>query len=263
MNIEKLISDIPFWFHSINVGNNIVTPGEKSSELLYLELSRLQLPNLAGKSVLDIGAWDGFFSFECEKSGAQRVCALDHYVWCMDLLEQQNYHQKCLETGQVPVPYENLPANWKPNKMLGKRGFDTAHSLLNSRVEQKVLNFMECDILEIGSFDIVLFLGVLYHLKNPFEGMCRLSMLTRDLAIIETAAVIVPGAEERPLFEFCGRNELIGDVGNWWLPTQKAMIDMCLASGFKSAEVIHVIPHIEGDGSHSHEICRIVVHANH
>ena len=92
--------------------------------------------------MLDIGAWDGFFSFECEKLGAKRVCALDHYVWCMDLQEQQNYHQACLAAGQIPIPYENLPGNWKPNEMPGKRGFDTAHLLLNSRVEQKVLNIM-------------------------------------------------------------------------------------------------------------------------
>ena len=47
-----------------------------------LRLARLDLPlSLAGESVLDIGAWDGFFSFEAERRGASRVVAADYYSW--------------------------------------------------------------------------------------------------------------------------------------------------------------------------------------
>jgi len=192
------------------------------------------------------------------------VCVSPCECVCLSLVcDSQCDHQNCLDNNSTPIPYERLPAKWKPHNMPGKKGFDSAHLLLNSKVEQKVLNFMNCDIVEIGGFEIVLFLGVLYHLENPFECIKRIAIIARELAVIETAAIIVEGSEDKALFEFYGNNEFIGDVGNWWAPNRKALIDMCLASGFKSAEVVNVIPHIESDGSQSNSICRIVLHAKH
>lgn len=53
------------WFHRIDLGNGVTTPGADDTPL---KLKHLQLPeSLSGKTVLDIGAWDGFFSFEVEK----------------------------------------------------------------------------------------------------------------------------------------------------------------------------------------------------
>src|SRR5215217_2754623 len=67
------------WHHRITLPGGIVTPGRDDSSK---KLSRLQLPErLDGKSVLDIGAWDGFFSFECERRGAAKVVAYDDFVW--------------------------------------------------------------------------------------------------------------------------------------------------------------------------------------
>ncbi len=41
------------------------------------------MPDLHGKSFLDIGTWDGWFAFTAERLGASRVVALDHFVWDM------------------------------------------------------------------------------------------------------------------------------------------------------------------------------------
>ena len=72
------VSSIPWW-HSIDLGDGVITPGIDDSPR---KLHRLRLPqDLTGKSVLDIGAWDGFFSFEAERRGASRVLALDSYAW--------------------------------------------------------------------------------------------------------------------------------------------------------------------------------------
>jgi tRNA (mo5U34)-methyltransferase len=67
------------WFHSIDLGNGVRTPGvDRTAQ----KLKRLTLPaSLSGKTVLDVGAWDGFFSFEAERRGAKRVLATDHYCW--------------------------------------------------------------------------------------------------------------------------------------------------------------------------------------
>jgi len=63
------------WYHSIRIGN-VVTPGIESED--HLAWMAQAIPeNLHGKSVLDIGAWDDYFSFLCEKRGASRVLAID------------------------------------------------------------------------------------------------------------------------------------------------------------------------------------------
>ena len=67
------------WYHSIDLGGGIVTRGIDDTPL---RLARLDLPrSFAGLTVLDIGAWDGFFSFEAERRGASRVVAADYYSW--------------------------------------------------------------------------------------------------------------------------------------------------------------------------------------
>src|SRR2546426_11008818 len=91
----QAVAAVPGWFHSIEVGDGVVTPGHKSNEALAGELRLLRLPDLHGLSVLDIGAWDGYFSFACERMGAQRVVALDHYAWSVDFPALHRYNQEC------------------------------------------------------------------------------------------------------------------------------------------------------------------------
>src|SRR5205807_7937958 len=90
----------------------------------------LSLPDLQGKSVLDIGAWDGFFSFAAERAGAARVVALDHYAWSLDL---GAIHAR-LQGVDLPT-FELTPDVWLPDVLPGKQGFDLAHRALRSRVE--------------------------------------------------------------------------------------------------------------------------------
>ena len=84
VDLEAAIAAIPHWFHSIDLGRGVITPGDKSAALLQRQLAELRLPELKGKSVLDIGAWDGFYSFAAEAAGAARVVSLDHFVWALD-----------------------------------------------------------------------------------------------------------------------------------------------------------------------------------
>ncbi|HYD83327.1 MAG TPA: hypothetical protein VEA63_04730, partial [Opitutus sp.] len=81
MTREELLQQVTAirWFHQIPLGNGVVTPGIDDS---VAKLRRVELPpSLGGKTVLDVGAWDGFFSFEAEKRGASRVVAIDSYCW--------------------------------------------------------------------------------------------------------------------------------------------------------------------------------------
>jgi len=215
----------------------VTTPGRKTAAALRAELESLQLPDLRGKTVLDIGAFDGFYSFEAEARGASSVTALDHYVWSMDLVEHDRHWKESAARGEVPRPYQEMPY-WRPTELPGKRGFDTAHELRTSRVRAVVDDFMTMDLSSLGTFDVVLFLGVLYHMQNPFESLNRVAAVTREMAVIETHAVAIAGLDNRELWEFYESNELNDDVSNWWGPNRKALEGMCRAAGFRRVETV-------------------------
>src|SRR6185437_10792367 len=69
------------WFHSFTLPDGEAMAGQKPADVLRQEADVIFRHPVAGKSVLDIGAWDGFFSFEAEKRGAARVLATDHFCW--------------------------------------------------------------------------------------------------------------------------------------------------------------------------------------
>jgi tRNA (mo5U34)-methyltransferase len=261
--LRRIADSVPFWWYSIDLGEGVVTPGEKPAEWLAVELEALQLPDLRGRTVLDVGAWDGFMSFEAERRGAARVVALDHYVWSLDLAAQQRYWQECRRLGRSPQPYHELPELWHPDMLPGKIGFDTAKQALGSEVEPVVADFMTMDVCSLGTFDVVLYLGVLYHIEAPIEALRRLRKVTRELAIIETQGVVVPGLEEQALWEFFGSAELNADVTNWWAPNERALHDLCEAVGFRDVETVAVLPLGDWEALGPRELRRgaLVVHA--
>ena len=158
------------WYHSIDLGRGVVTPGVDNSPE---RLARVRLPaDLSGRSVLDIGAWDGFFSFEAERRGATRIVATDHYAW----------HGVGWGTGQ------------------GKAGFALARAALNSRVEDVDVDVMDLSPERVGTFDVVFFLGVLYHLPNPLLALERVAAVTGDMLILETVVDMVGVARPAAAF---------------------------------------------------------------
>jgi tRNA (mo5U34)-methyltransferase len=170
------------------------------------------------------------------------VTALDHFVWSLDTEAMARYMRECAERGTTPLPYETVPELWHPDTLPGKRGFDLAKRTLNSSVRDIVADYMTVDLDTLGSFDIALFMGVLYHMKNPFEALTRLARITRQLAVIETHAIYLPGAESVALCEFYEGSELGADIGNWWGPNEKAVIGMCRAAGFREVRPLSPLP---------------------
>ena len=191
------------WYHSIDLGQGVVTPGTDNSPY---RLARLDLPaSLAGKTVLDVGAWDGFFSFECERRGAARVVAADFYSW----------H----DTG------------WGT-----KAGFQLARQALGSRVEDVDIDVMDLSPERTGTFDVVLFLGVLYHLRHPLLALERIASVARDLLILETVVDMV--GVSRPAMAFYPGRELNNDPTNWWAPNIPAVHGMLNSVGFHRVRTV-------------------------
>lgn len=236
--LEEAAGSVAGWFHSLDLGAGVVTPGTKSAEHLATEAAALRLPDMKGRTVLDIGAWDGYYSFLAERRGAARVVALDHYAWSLDLAAMRAYWDRCRAEGRAPEPYEDVPEVWNPATLPGKRGFDLARQALDSRVESVVADFMTTDAEDIGVFDVTLFLGVLYHLQDPFNALRRLRRVTGEVAVIETACMVLVGLAHRPLWDFFPNDELDGDPGNWWAPNVAGLVGACRAAGFASVEVV-------------------------
>jgi tRNA (mo5U34)-methyltransferase len=189
------------WFHTIDLGDGLVTPGCDHSPA---KIGYLGLPaRLDGKSVLDIGAYDGFFSFECERRGAARVVAADHFCWSY-------------------------------GGMATKDGFDLAKATLRSRVEEAYIPVEEIAPQRVGVFDLVLFLGVLYHAPDPLRYLRIVRSVCRGQVILETetdaedyplpAAVFYPGAT------------LNNDSSNFWGPNLACVEAMLKEAGFRRVE---------------------------
>ena len=191
------------WFHSIDLGNGMVTNGIKPHAILQLETDYVFRFPVTGKSVLDIGAWDGFFSFEAERRGAARVLATDHFCWS--------------------------GPGWGT-----KDGFDAAHERLQSRVESLDIDAMDIAPEAVGEFDVVLFLGVLYHLRHPFLGLEKAASVARECLVVETLIDLYD--LDRPAGAFYPGREKNNDPTNWWGLNPLAIEGMMRGRGYAHVE---------------------------
>jgi tRNA (mo5U34)-methyltransferase len=235
--LRARVDEAGVWFHSIDLGDGVITPGAKSSAWLEQELARLELGDLRGKSVLDIGAYDGFYSFAAERLGADRVVAFDQYIWCADMPGYMQYRDRQMAAGLEVEPVHALPEFWRPDELPGRRPFDLAHEVLGSRVEVVVGDLLDYDFEELGTFDVVLYLGVLYHARHPLLALERLSSVTRGTAVIETQAEEFRSSGAQRLCRFIEGDELNHDPSNWWTFNAASLLSMCRAAGFERAEL--------------------------
>lgn len=238
------------WWHTIDLGDGQRTPGLKGdAAYMTSELELLRMPDLRGKRVLDIGTWDGFYAFEAERRGAAHVVALDGFVWQLDIAAHLAAHAR----GEL-LPL--LRFDPQATALPGKAGFDLAHRALGSSVEPLVCDVMEISP-EIGVFDVVLYLGVLYHMEDPLAAVRRLSSVTQELAIVETQATEIPGHETLALWEFFPGDECNHDPSNWWAPNCAALRGILVAAGFPRVEIVSGPP----DGLREPWRGRVIAHA--
>src|ERR1035441_9572479 len=137
---ECVRDSVPLWFHTFALAPGIYTPGiarDHGYRLAVLEADRF-----AGRSVLDVGAFDGFYSFLAEVRGARRVVAVDNEQY----------------------------ADWVRARfgvtLEGGVGFRAIAGLVASRV--KYLRMDALDVHELGErFDVALCFGILHRVTDP------------------------------------------------------------------------------------------------
>jgi tRNA (mo5U34)-methyltransferase len=196
------------WFHRIDLGEGVITPGDDDSPR---KLAELHFPDdLTGKTFLDIGAFDGFFSFEAERRGASRVLATDSHVW----------------QGKVPGK--------------SKQGFLTARALLHSRIEDMEIEPIKISPQTVGMWDVVLFAGVLYHMKHPLLALEKAASVANELLIVETATDFE--FVRRPAIAFYPGKELGGDPDNWSGLNTIALKAMLRGCGFQNVTIVRRRP---------------------
>jgi len=212
--IASKVATVPYWGHSIQLPFGIVTPGKVMRNLDTIKC--LQLPQqLTGKSVLDIGAWDGYYSFECEKRGAC-VLAIDN----LNRLKKDD--EICFQSQ-------------------GNRGFEVAKEILGSKVEFREMDVYQIDKDLIGRFDIVLFLGVLYHLKHPLLALEKIAQVVEKEIYIETEFIRTPFIN-RPIVEYLEHCYLNEDPTNHCRPNASWLKKSLFDLGFSSFEVLYKTP---------------------
>jgi tRNA (mo5U34)-methyltransferase len=147
--------------------------------------------------VLDIGTTNGAGAFLAESRGAARVVAVDIF----------------------PPDYY---------------GFTAIAELLGSQA-----TYVRASVYELSSvlkerFDVVLFLGVLYHLRHPLLALDEVRAVTRRLMLLETAVSDHELGERSTdsIARFYRRAELGGDPSNWFAPSARGLVDWCCSCGF-------------------------------
>jgi tRNA (mo5U34)-methyltransferase len=188
---EKLVKGQAHWHHAFEVFPGVRTPGTYDPGFL---LEKLRLPaDLRGTRILEIGPSDGYFTLQLARRGAA--------VTCIDYRRKDEHGFGVME------------------KISGLQ-FDYHHANVYDVTEER-----------FGQFDIVLFLGVLYHLPDMVKALSLLRAVCTGAMYMETACAVdlAPGQAVAQYFE---GNTLNGDYSNFWMPNVECVRAMCRDAGF-------------------------------
>ena len=214
--MAEVIRRLGPWYHNVvfapGTASHPATPDYPASR--WRVLDPLVPKTLGGKSVLDIGCNSGIFALEMKKRGAGRVVGIDIMP---HLLAQSRFASHWFE---LPLELYEVGAY---------------------------------DVESLGSaFDIVVFIGVLYHLKHPLYALEKIASVCKDTMYfqsvvrgpagdIETAddyAVNEAAVFDHPAWPklYFVEKKFNGDESNWWFATRSCLKAMLRVAGFRTIE---------------------------
>ena len=213
--VADRIRELGDWFHNLDLDGVQTAPDHFLGDYPRVKWQRFQhaIPaDLRGKTVLDIGCNGGFYSIEMKRRGADRVVAIDF-----------------------------------DDRYLAQARF--AAEALGCEIEFRKLSVY--DVQKLGEqFDIVLFLGVFYHLRHPLLALDLIHQhVARDFFLFQS---MQRGSEkidslqddydfwQTEIFERAGfpkmyfvEKRYAGDPTNWWIPNRACVEAMLRSAGFK------------------------------
>jgi len=211
--LQRRIDEIR-WYHEFSFPNGLrtiptppnITDHRRLWRFIEDQLDRLDFQD---KTVLDIGCWDGYWSFYAERRGARQVLATD-----------------------------DKSQNWA-----GSAGLMLARELLGSKIEPR-LDVSIYDLSQLGQFDIILCLGVWYHLVDPFYAFAQVRhRCHRDSIVIFEGEILLNHPPGTIHFD------LSGAAPARFLPSAESLKQMWKASYFEivsEASLIQAFPEITG-----------------
>lgn len=212
--LEERIAELGPWFHNMVIGGVRTAPQHFLGDYPAVKYRHFRdsIPaDLTGKTVLDIGCNGGFYSLEMKRRGAERVVGIDTDE---HYLRQARF---AAEVCDLSIDFLRMPV-WQVAQLQEK-------------------------------FDLVIFMGVLYHLRHPllaldlihehvakdlllFQSMQRGS---REIeALDENYDIMAPGpfdAPGHPKLHFI-EHRYSNDVTNWWIPNRACTEAMLRSAGF-------------------------------
>jgi len=194
--LQQMLARYAF-YHIIKLTDTISTPGNPQFvPAQNLCMKYLKSLDLKGKRVLDIGCRDGLFSFAAESMGAAEVVGIDN-----DLSKPAT---------EFLIPF------------------------FNSRVRMHQMNLYDLKPESFGRFDVIIFPGVLYHLRYPFWGLkaIRDVLNTSGHLLIETAIWV---GERNNALLFCpigDENPYAPDGTSCTFFNEKGLVDTLTSLGF-------------------------------
>lgn len=212
--VRRRAASLGDWFHNIDLGGVQTAPHHFLGDypaVKWQAFSHALPTDLAGRTVLDIGCNGGFYSIEMKRRGAARVLGIDSNE---DYLAQARFAAEA--TGQE-------------------------------------IEFRKLSVYDVGcigeSFDIVLFLGVFYHLRHPLLALDLIhEHVARDLLVFQSmqrgATTLHPVQEDYDFWEMDQfddqawprlhfiEHRYAHDATNWWVPNRACTEAMLRSAGF-------------------------------
>jgi tRNA (mo5U34)-methyltransferase len=202
------IKEEPYWFHRMELPGGLITPGWSDPKIDKLPYFGLP-EKMTGMRVLDIGHAEGFFSFEAERRGASEVIGIENYP---------------------PMA----------------RKFEICRAALGSHARSHLASVYDLNPKTFGTFDLVMFFGVLYHLRHPLLALEKIHSVCAGTLLVQTTTCGIevdrPLAEFHPLGVQSGPAEHpLHDPTCFWFPNTDCCIAMLQHVGFKNVE--EEVPH--------------------
>lgn len=224
------------WYHTIDLGDGVATPGfidNRATTHLF------GIPeDLTGKRCLDIGTYDGFWSFEFERRGAAEMIGIDVDSPAdydlprpikLKVLEERAVSEGALE-GSWNGQMAHVGLQWPG------AGFRMAAEILGSRARREVLDVYDLKPERLGMFDVVLISQLLLRLRDPQTVIENMLSVTAPggCAIIAEPYDSELEMLSKPVSEFVG----VTAMGIWWAHSIKSMRRMMETAGFERVEEV-------------------------
>lgn len=198
--IKRRIKELEPWYHKIDFGDGIVTPGFDYEQIWDPMYKLIEKIDYKGKKVLDLGSWDGYWAFEAERRGASLVVSTDARI---DGYRNLLFAREILESDVVPLC--NVPVQDLKNRL-------------------SVVGMPE-------KYDIIHHFGLFYHLRDPLASLSQARHMLNDggKLILETAFIDDDSNSYMSFSGLSGNHHFYG-ISDTWAPTKLCLREVLVRS---------------------------------